>query len=69
MTPAWTSLLVPERRLDPDQWPEELLDERELWVSRRDQHPNARGHHVAAEALSPYLHKVLVEAGTSANDP
>lgn len=44
-------------------------DERELWVSPRDQHPNARAHDIAAETLAPYLRKVLVEAGASANDP
>ncbi|MBW2287612.1 MAG: SGNH/GDSL hydrolase family protein [Deltaproteobacteria bacterium] len=34
-------------------------DERDLWVSPVDQHPNAVGHEIAAETLLPYLTEIL----------
>jgi hypothetical protein len=34
-------------------------DERELWVSPSDQHPNEEGHRVAAETLFPYLAQAI----------
>jgi hypothetical protein len=34
-------------------------DERDLWVSPVDQHPNAVGHEIAAETLLPYLKEIL----------
>ncbi len=33
----------------------------ELWVSTLDQHPNARGHRIAADALFPFLQGLLRE--------
>ena len=39
----------------------------ELWVSGVDQHPNARGHAIAAEALLP-LAVELLEAAVSSSD-
>jgi hypothetical protein len=42
-------------------------DERKLWVSPRDQHPNARAHGIAADTLEPYLRRALLEASASAN--
>ena len=30
-----------------------------LWVSAHDQHPNAKGHAIAAKALTPFVLKVL----------
>lgn len=35
------------------------LPDAELWVSSWDQHPNARGHAVAAEALRPFAAELL----------
>ena len=34
-------------------------DERDLWVSPIDQHPNATGHRIAADTLLPYLEQIL----------
>jgi len=39
-------------------------DARQLWVSRSDQHPNEKGHEVAAEILFPYIHGVLEKPDT-----
>jgi hypothetical protein len=33
--------------------------DRTLWVSDADQHPNATGHAIAAEALEPFVAKLL----------
>lgn len=33
----------------------------ELWVSPVDQHPNAEGHRIAAEALLPFIQQLLEE--------
>lgn len=34
-------------------------DARELWVAPNDQHPNERGHHIAADTLYPYVASTL----------
>jgi lysophospholipase L1-like esterase len=34
-------------------------DERDLWVSDIDQHPNAEGHEIAADTLLPHLRGIL----------
>jgi lysophospholipase L1-like esterase len=31
-----------------------------LWLSKDDQHPNEKGHQVAADALYPYVKNVVV---------
>lgn len=33
----------------------------DLWVSPLDQHPNARGHEIAARAIEPFLREQLLE--------
>ena len=35
------------------------LEAKELWVSDLDQHPNERGHRIAADALEPWLRPML----------
>jgi hypothetical protein len=34
----------------------------DLWVSAYDQHPNARGHAIAAEAMVPFVRDLLLDA-------
>lgn len=34
-------------------------DERELWVASDDQHPNEKGHRIAADTLWPYLSSIV----------
>lgn len=36
-------------------------DTRELWVSPSDQHPNEKGHQIAADTLYPYLKDVVLD--------
>lgn len=36
----------------------------ELWVSPFDQHPNARGHAIAAEAITPFVEELLTDEGS-----
>jgi lysophospholipase L1-like esterase len=45
------------------------LPDAELWVSKVDQHPNARGHAVAAEALAPFAAELLALPARGANTP
>jgi hypothetical protein len=40
-------------------------DARQLWVSKIDQHPNEKGHEVAAEVLFPYIHGVVLSSESS----
>ncbi|MBW2270402.1 MAG: SGNH/GDSL hydrolase family protein [Deltaproteobacteria bacterium] len=35
----------------------------DLWVASNDQHPNALGHHLAAERLLPYVRESVLGAG------
>jgi lysophospholipase L1-like esterase len=35
----------------------------ELWIANNDQHPNARGHRIAAETLLPYLRSDVLRLG------
>ena len=32
---------------------------RSLWVAENDQHPNEKGHRIAAETLYPYLRQAI----------
>jgi lysophospholipase L1-like esterase len=34
----------------------------DLWVARYDQHPNAEGHRIAAEAMAPFVSELLLAA-------
>jgi lysophospholipase L1-like esterase len=38
------------------------LDGPDLWVSSLDQHPNAEGHELAAEALLPFVRELLAQS-------
>jgi lysophospholipase L1-like esterase len=37
----------------------------ELWIANNDQHPNAKGHRIAAETLLPYLRSSVLSCSTS----
>jgi len=37
-------------------------DGSELWVSALDQHPNALGHQLAADAMLPFVRALLADA-------
>lgn len=37
-------------------------DDRSLWVSPVNQHPNAEGHRIAADTLYPYLLDAIMRA-------
>lgn len=49
---------IPVFSLTPGFIGEEASD---LWISANDQHPNERGHQIAAETLFPYLLDVILE--------
>ncbi len=36
----------------------------DLWVSSFDQHPNARGHKIAADSILPFLKSIISDEGT-----
>jgi lysophospholipase L1-like esterase len=43
-------------------------DAEQLWVSKSDQHPNEKGHELAAEIIFPYIHEVLASDGRLSSD-
>jgi hypothetical protein len=34
----------------------------ELWISAGNQHPNAKGHAIAADAMTPFIRQLVLEA-------
>jgi lysophospholipase L1-like esterase len=44
-------------------------DASSLWVSPLDQHPNERGHQIAAEAILPFVRSLLAEVPTRETPP
>jgi len=46
------------------------LEAQSLWFSRNDQHPNKKGHRIAADRLFPYVQKLILEEESArSNEP